>query len=232
MKKRRYRRLFAVLTACNVSTALAMPLQELTEDYQDFNTKLVEESRPKDIGSDAFSEWFFTYLEEETLWDWFYGVMEDDTNEDYSALYSWYEKNQEQIAKQNSDIGTAHMNAALVLALSGYRDKANEYINVARAYLNNSGEKIQQFTSKVNKINTEKQSMLTNKQLYDRANSAYKSGNYTQAVDYLSKIINSNTLDKQLLHDAYNLRYIIKNYNLNDEKGAASDYAKLLELEK
>ena len=105
MKKRRYRRLFAVLTAamfsaCNVSTALAMPLQELTEDYQDFNTKLVEESRPKDIGSDAFSEWFFTYLEEETLWDWFYGVMEDDTNEDYSALYSWYEKNQEQIAKQ------------------------------------------------------------------------------------------------------------------------------------
>ena len=61
MKKRRYRRLFAVLTAamfsaCNVSTALAMPLQELTEDYQDFNTKLVEESRPKDIGSDAFSE--------------------------------------------------------------------------------------------------------------------------------------------------------------------------------
>ena len=74
MKKRRYRRLFAVLTAamfsaCNVSTALAMPLQELTEDYQDFNTKLVEESRPKDIGSDAFSEWFFTYLEEETLWD-------------------------------------------------------------------------------------------------------------------------------------------------------------------
>ena len=78
MKKRRYRRLFAVLTAamfsaCNVSTALAMPLQELTEDYQDFNTKLVEESRPKDIGSDAFSEWFFTYLEEETLWDWFYG---------------------------------------------------------------------------------------------------------------------------------------------------------------
>ena len=124
------------------------------------------------------------------------------------------------------------MNAALVLALSGYRDKANEYINVARAYLNNSGEKIQQFTSKVNKINTEKQSMLTNKQLYDRANSAYKSGNYTQAVDYLSKIINSNTLDKQLLHDAYNLRYIIKNYNLNDEKGAASDYAKLLELEK
>ena len=50
MKKRRYRRLFAVLTAamfsaCNVSTALAMPLQELTEDYQDFNTKLVEESR-------------------------------------------------------------------------------------------------------------------------------------------------------------------------------------------
>ena len=42
----------------------------------------------------------FTYLEEETLWDWFYGVMEDDTNEDYSALYSWYEKNQEQIAKQ------------------------------------------------------------------------------------------------------------------------------------
>ena len=140
--------------------------------------------------------------------------------------------NQEQIAKQNSDIGTAHMNAALVLALSGYRDKANEYINVARAYLNNSGEKIQQFTSKVNKINTENQSMLTNKQLYDRANSAYKSGNYTQAVDYLSKIINSNTLDKQLLHDAYNLRYIIKNYNLNDEKGAASDYAKLLELEK
>ena len=105
MKKRRYRRLFAVLTAamfsaCNVSIALAMPLQELTEDYQDFNTKLVEESRPKDIGSDAFSEWFFTYLEEETLWDWFYGVMEDDTNEDYSALYSWYEKNQEQIAKQ------------------------------------------------------------------------------------------------------------------------------------
>ena len=105
MKKRRYRRLFAVLTAamfsaCNVSTALAMPLQELTEDYQDFNTKLVEESRPKDIGSDAFSEWFFTYLEEETLWDWFYGVMEDDTNEDYSALYSWYEKNQEQIAKR------------------------------------------------------------------------------------------------------------------------------------
>lgn len=105
MKKRRYRRLFAVLTAamfsaCNVSTALAMPLQELTEDYQDFNTKLVEESRPKDIGSDAFSEWFFTCLEEETLWDWFYGVMEDDTNEDYSALYSWYEKNQEQIAKQ------------------------------------------------------------------------------------------------------------------------------------
>ena len=105
MKKRRYRRLFAVLTAamfsaCNVSTALAMPLQELTEDYQDFNTKLVEESRPKDIGSDAFSEWIFTYLEEETLWDWFYGVMEDDTNEDYSALYSWYEKNQEQIAKQ------------------------------------------------------------------------------------------------------------------------------------
>ena len=105
MKKRRYRRLFAVLTAamfsaCNVSTALAMPLQELTEDYQDFNTKLVEESRPKDIGSDAFSEWFFTYLEEETLWDWFYGVMEDDTNEDYSALYSWYEKNQEQIAQQ------------------------------------------------------------------------------------------------------------------------------------
>ena len=105
MKKRRYRRLFAVLTAamfsaCNVSTALAMPLQELTEDYQDFNTKLVEESRPKDIGSDAFSEWFFTYLEEETLWDWFYGVMEDDTNENYSALYSWYEKNQEQIAKQ------------------------------------------------------------------------------------------------------------------------------------
>ena len=100
-----HRRLFAVLTAamfsaCNVSTALAMPLQELTEDYQDFNTKLVEESRPKDIGSDAFSEWFFTYLEEETLWDWFYGVMEDDTNEDYSALYSWYEKNQEQIAKQ------------------------------------------------------------------------------------------------------------------------------------
>lgn len=97
MKKRRYRRLFAVLTAamfsaCNVSTALAMPLQELTEDYQDFNTKLVEESRPKDIGSDAFSEWFFTYLEEETLWDWFYGVMEDDTNENYSALYSWYEK--------------------------------------------------------------------------------------------------------------------------------------------
>mgnify|MGYP000223014852 FL=1 len=91
MKKRRYRRLFAVLTAamfsaCNVSTALAMPLQELTEDYQDFNTKLVEESRPKDIGSDAFSEWFFTYLEEETLWDWFYGVMEDDTNENYSAL--------------------------------------------------------------------------------------------------------------------------------------------------
>lgn len=63
-KKRRYRRLFAVLTAamfsaCNVSTALAMPLQELTEDYQDFNTKLVEESRPKDIGSDAFSEWVF-----------------------------------------------------------------------------------------------------------------------------------------------------------------------------
>ena len=61
MKKRRYRRLFAVLTAamfsaCNVSTALAMPLQELTEDYQDFNTKLVEESRPKDIGSDAFSD--------------------------------------------------------------------------------------------------------------------------------------------------------------------------------
>ena len=105
MKKRRYRRLFAVLTAamfsaCNVSTALAMPLQELTEDYQDFNTKLVEESRPKDIGSDAFSEWFFTYLEEETLWDWFYGVMEDDTNEDYSALCSWYEKNQEQIAEQ------------------------------------------------------------------------------------------------------------------------------------
>ena len=43
MKKRRYRRLFAVLTAamfsaCNVSIALAMPLQELTEDYQDFNT--------------------------------------------------------------------------------------------------------------------------------------------------------------------------------------------------
>lgn len=35
MKKRRYQRLFAVLTAamfsaCNVSTALAMPLQELT----------------------------------------------------------------------------------------------------------------------------------------------------------------------------------------------------------
>ena len=75
----------AMFSACNVSTALAMPLQELTEDYQDFNTKLVEESRPKDIGSDAFSEWFFTYLEEETLWDWFYGVMEDDTNEDYSA---------------------------------------------------------------------------------------------------------------------------------------------------
>lgn len=114
MKKRRYRRLFAVLTAamfsaCNVSTALAMPLQELTEDYQDFNTKLVEESRPKDIGSDAFSEWFFTYLEEETLWDWFYGVMEDDTNEDYSALYSWYEKNQEQIAKQLGTNATALM---------------------------------------------------------------------------------------------------------------------------
>ena len=114
MKKRRYRRLFAVLTAamfsaCNVSTALAMPLQELTEDYQDFNTKLVEESRPKDIGSDAFSEWFFTYLEEETLWDWFYGVMEDDTNEDYSALYSWYEKNQEQIAKQSGANASALM---------------------------------------------------------------------------------------------------------------------------
>ena len=104
MKKRRYRRLFAVLTAamfsaCNVSTALAMPLQELTEDYQDFNTKLVEESRPKDIGSDAFSEWFFTYFGRRNSVGLVYGVMEDDTNEDYSALYSWYEKNQEQIAK-------------------------------------------------------------------------------------------------------------------------------------
>lgn len=127
MKKRRYRRLFAVLTAamfsaCNVSTALAMPLQELTEDYQDFNTKLVEESRPKDIGSDAFSEWFFTYLEEETLWDWFYGVMEDDTNEDYSALYSWYEKNQEQIAKQ---LGT---NAPALMA-SSVGDLWNNWID-------------------------------------------------------------------------------------------------------
>ena len=127
MKKRRYRRLFAVLTAamfsaCNVSTALAMPLQELTEDYQDFNTKLVEESRPKDIGSDAFSEWFFTYLEEETLWDWFYGVMEDDTNEDYSALYSWYEKNQEQIAKQ---LGA---NASALMA-SSVRDLWNNWID-------------------------------------------------------------------------------------------------------
>ena len=127
MKKRRYRRLFAVLTAamfsaCNVSTALAMPLQELTEDYQDFNTKLVEESRPKDIGSDAFSEWFFTYLEEETLWDWFYGVMEDDTNEDYSALYSWYEKNQEQIAKQ---LGT---NASALMA-SSVGDLWNNWID-------------------------------------------------------------------------------------------------------
>ena len=127
MKKRRYRRLFAVLTAamfsaCNVSTALAMPLQELTEDYQDFNTKLVEESRPKDIGSDAFSEWFFTYLEEETLWDWFYGVMEDDTNENYSALYSWYEKNQEQIAKQ---LGT---NAPALMA-SSVGDLWNNWID-------------------------------------------------------------------------------------------------------
>ena len=127
MKKRRYRRLFAVRTAamfsaCNVSTALAMPLQELTEDYQDFNTKLVEESRPKDIGSDAFSEWFFTYLEEETLWDWFYGVMEDDTNEDYSALYSWYEKNQEQIAKQ---LGT---NAPALMA-SSVGDLWNNWID-------------------------------------------------------------------------------------------------------
>lgn len=127
MKKRRYRRLFAVLTAamfsaCNVSTALAMPLQELTEDYQDFNTKLVEESRPKDIGSDAFSEWFFTYLEEETLWDWFYGVMEDDTNENYSALYSWYEKNQEQIAKQ---LGT---NASALMA-SSVGDLWNNWID-------------------------------------------------------------------------------------------------------
>ena len=127
MKKRRYRRLFAVLTAamfsaCNVSTALAMPLQELTEDYQDFNTKLVEESRPKDIGSDAFSEWFFTYLEEETLWDWFYGVMEDDTNEDYSALYSWYEKNQEQIAKQ---LGA---NASVLMA-SSVGDLWNNWID-------------------------------------------------------------------------------------------------------
>ena len=127
MKKRRYRRLFAVLTAamfsaCNVSTALAMPLQELTEDYQDFNTKLVEESRPKEIGSDAFSEWFFTYLEEETLWDWFYGVMEDDTNENYSALYSWYEKNQEQIAKQ---LGT---NAPALMA-SSVGDLWNNWID-------------------------------------------------------------------------------------------------------
>ena len=76
MKKKQYRKILAALTAamfstCNVSTVAAMPLQELTENYQDFNAKLIEESRPSDIESDEFSEWFFTYLEEETLWNWF-----------------------------------------------------------------------------------------------------------------------------------------------------------------
>lgn len=105
MKNQKCRKYLAMLMAIlisisSMSFAFAMPSEELLEGYQSFNARLVEESRPSEIGSTAFTEWFFTYLEEEALWDWFYSVMDDETNDDYDALYAWYAVNQEEIARQ------------------------------------------------------------------------------------------------------------------------------------
>lgn len=143
-----------------------------------------------------------------------------------------YPATQKHAIQVNINNAYASLNAAKVLYYSGQTDFARERFNIFLANSNISESEKNKYRALAQQAPVYRKTITTGFQdLYNKAESCYNNMQYTQAVSYLNQIIDGSNVDKNILHSAYNLRYVIKMYNLNDESGAAKDYKKVLELE-
>ncbi len=51
------------------------------------------------VGTDAFTQWFFSNTEEEALWEWMFAVLEGEKTETYEEFLLWYEAHEDEIVQ-------------------------------------------------------------------------------------------------------------------------------------
>lgn len=52
-----------------------------------------------EIGSEAFTDWFFAHADSQELWDWGFAMLEGETVDGYSDFMTWYAEHEERVAE-------------------------------------------------------------------------------------------------------------------------------------